>query len=390
MRIAGTHLGHCTNVHPAETWAEVRAVLACDVEGVRRRACAEGLYGIGLRLSDRASRELDVIELRELLDELRLYVFTLNGFPFGRFGAGEPVKTRVYRPDFREEARIAYTTRLAEILAAVAPPDVVPTISTVPLGFAPDFGPGDDERAARGILRVVASLHRIERATGRRVVLALEPEPWCRLETMLDAVTFFERTLLSLRGELAKALDVSWAEAERILRASVGVCLDACHLAVSFESPSDGLAVLDAAGVLLAKVQLSVGLTLRDVDPRPLLAPLADGIFLHQVVERGRDGALRRYLDLADALTDFDRAPSPREWRVHHHVPIHREHLGESLGTTRAELLSLLRALRGRPLPPLEVETYAFHVLPEEHRAAPLTEEIARELAFVEERLEAS
>ena len=59
----------------------------------------------------------------------------------------------------------------------------------------------------------------------------------------------------------------------------------------------------------------------------------------------------------------------PRELRIHHHVPIHRERVGSL------------------PLPPLEIETYAFGVLPSEHRGAPLTDEIAREMAFVRARL---
>jgi hypothetical protein len=38
-------------------------------------------------------------------------------------------------------------------------------------------------------------------------------------------------------------------------------------------------------------------------------------------------------------------------------------------------------------LPPLEIETYAFDVLPREHRASTLADEITRELAFVSARL---
>lgn len=374
MRIAGTHLGHCTNVHPGETWPEVRRLLGSDVASVAH-AVGGGPYGIGLRLSNDAACALDVGELRETLAEHGLYVFTLNGFPYGPFGAAAPVKTRVYQPDWRTEARVAYTARLAEIIAAIAPPDVTPTISTLPIGFAPELSAADDEAAARKLLELVPILRRIEDSTGRTVTIALEPEPWCRLETTADAIAFFEQHLFR-----APLVD------EASVRRFFGVCLDVCHLAVMFESPARAIAALHRSGITLAKAQLSVGLRAffgGSTDPLPELRAIADPIFLHQVVERSERGT-RKYLDLDAAISASDH--SPRELRIHHHVPIHRERVG-SLGTTRKTLLEALEALRRRPLPPLEIETYAFSALPSEHRDAPLTDEIAREVAFIRARL---
>ena len=57
---------------------------------------------------------------RALLAEQGLYVFTINGFPYGAFH-GSPVKEHVYLPDWLEDERLVYTDRLAELLAALLP-----------------------------------------------------------------------------------------------------------------------------------------------------------------------------------------------------------------------------------------------------------------------------
>ena len=46
------HLTYCTNIHPGETWPEVRGNLARYLPLVKRRACDDAPMGIGLRLSE--------------------------------------------------------------------------------------------------------------------------------------------------------------------------------------------------------------------------------------------------------------------------------------------------------------------------------------------------
>jgi len=55
---AGVHLTYCSNIHPGESWAEVRANFDRHVVAVRDRLLPEGEFGIGLRLSARAAAEL--------------------------------------------------------------------------------------------------------------------------------------------------------------------------------------------------------------------------------------------------------------------------------------------------------------------------------------------
>ena len=212
------------------------------------------------------------------------------------------------------------------------------------------------------------------------------------LETSADAVTFFEEHVFSGASveAFAAATGLAAAAAEATLRKHLGVCLDACHAAVGFETPDEAVGRFLAAGVRILKVQVSAGLRVvrPDAEARAALAPFAEGVYLHQVVVRS--GAhLRRYLDLPQALADAARpgAEPGDEWRIHFHVPVFREHLGP-FENTQAFLAPLLARLgRSDACSHLEVETYRWDVLPAEHRAEDVDDAIARELAWTLERL---
>jgi len=400
------HLTYCTNIHPGESWAEVQENLRRHVTAVRDRAAGGGPFGVGLRLSARAAAELgapgELEALRDFCARERLYVFTINGFPYGQFH-GAPVKERVYLPDWMDEERFAYTERLAEILAALLPDGMEGSISTAPGAFKPRVrSAGDAEAMARRLIRQVAGLVGLRRRTGRSVALALEPEPCCFLETTAEAVAFFEDHLLSRArvAELAALTDERPAAAEEALRAHLGVCVDACHLAVEFEEPAAALGALRAAGIRVPKIQISAGLRVLLDGPDPEIADRlrawAEGVYLHQVVERrpgAGDAELTRYLDLPDALDALAARQGgggggPAEWRIHFHVPIFRELTGP-ISTTQPDLRALCAEIRRAPTAPhLEVETYTWEVLPEDQRREGVVEAVARELAWTKEQIE--
>lgn len=393
------HLTYCTNIHPGETWAEVRANLERYVLAVKARVAPDRQFGVGLRLSARAAeslaepRELDAF--REFLDRHGLYVFTINGFPYGAFH-GTRVKEAVYLPDWLDEARLVYTDGLARLLAAILPadPDLEGSVSTVPGAFRSRVrDDADAARMAELILRHAATLHRIREETGRIITLALEPEPCCYLETVAETVAFFERWLLSRSAvaRLAELRGLGRAESEAFLRRHVGVCFDACHMAVEFEDPRAALDAFRARGIRIAKVQVSAGLKVRldgrDASTLRALEPFAEGVYLHQVVER-RAGTLTRFLDLPEALIAAAEAASGlREWRIHFHVPLFREQLGPFLNT-QDYLRDLLGLLAREPCSGhLEVETYTWEVLPPEHRREDIVTAVTRELRWVMGRL---
>lgn len=358
MIVGRSHLTYCTNIHPGESWAEVRANLETHVLAVKQRVCPEAPFGVGLRLSARAADELDPSAVRRWLDEHGLYVFTLNGFPYGPFH-GTPVKDQVYRPDWHEPERVAYTNRLAEVLVELVPDGVTGTISTVPGCF--QDRPGDPAAMAHHLARCAAHLATLEARTGKHLMIALEPEPCCVIETLAQAVAFFETHELDRRY--------------------LGLCLDACHAAVEFEQLDAALAAIRAANITIAKLQLGCGLRIAPVDAaaRAAFEPFAEGVYLHQVVAR-RGGELIRFVDLPQALAD-DRDAD--EWRVHFHVPVFREQFG-ALGSTQAELAALLAECKRSPISShLEVETYTWDVLPAEYRNEPIADAVARELHWV-------
>jgi sugar phosphate isomerase/epimerase len=394
--LADLHLGYCTNIHPGESWDEVLANLDTHVRVVKARVTPHRPFGVGLRLSAVAARRLaepGVIEsFRDYLAANGLYVFTINGFPYGAFSGGA-VKERVYRPDWLEDERLAYSDQLADILAALAPEGLEGSVSTVPgcfveRGSMRDAGP----RIAERMRAHAAHLWTLHERTGRTVTLALEPEPHCILETSTDAVRFFEEHIFARASvaAFAEATGLAGGAAEEVLRRHLGACLDACHAAVEFETPDDALDRFAAAGVRVLKVQVSAGLRVARPDGAALaaLGRFAEGVYLHQVVVRTGQH-LRRYLDLPQALADAARpgAEVGDEWRVHFHVPLFRAELGP-FENTQAFLEPLLaRVGRRDECRHLEVETYTWDVLPAEHRSEPVDGMIARDLEWTRDHL---
>lgn len=393
------HLTYCTNIHPGESWPEVRANLEQYVLDVRRRVAPSKQFGLGLRLSAQAAKELaepeELSRFRDFLSQNGLYVFTINGFPYGTFHRAR-VKEDVYLPDWREDLRVLYTDRLAWLLAQLLPDDsseprLSGSISTVPGAFkARVASESDAAEIAERLLRHAVTLHRIREETGKTITLALEPEPCCYLETVSEAVAFFERYLFCSEAiaMFCKATGLRRGDGESFLHSHLGVCFDACHSAVEFEEPSAALSTLASAGIRIMKIQISAGLHVDapdDPEVRRALARFAEGVYLHQVIEQ-RSGELVRYIDLPDALG----AGPPgvmRRWRIHFHVPIFREKLG-AFRSTQPELRRLLAELRrASPTQHLEIETYTWDVLPEELRSEGIVEAVAREITWTLEEL---
>jgi len=392
VRVGGSHLGYCTNIHPGESWDEIRANLGRYVPEVKRRLSPDSPFGLGLRLSCIAARQLAVpdalAEFADFLQRESLYVFTINGFPYGPFH-GTRVKAGVYLPDWRDEERLEYTNLLADLLAQWLPAGTRSggSISTVPGAFRTAIaGAADSGRIAELLVRHVAHLVEIERRTGCRIVLALEPEPCCLLETVAETVTFFREHLhcAAAATRLAKLTGLDEAAAASALQDHLGVCLDLCHAAVEFEDPAQCYAELEAAGIAMAKIQVTAGLRIPRVtaESAGALSRLDDGVYLHQVVERSDEG-LARFVDLDAALASEGWRRRDSEWRVHFHVPVFLESL-DGFASTQAFVREALALHRERNRSPhLEVETYTWSVLPERERTVPVEVAIARELGWV-------
>ena len=85
------HLGYCTNVHPAETWTRSSTQLD-RCAGPVRASLGAASWALGLWLSAAGGRgaggRAGACSAASAWPALGLYVFTLNGFPYGGFHAG--------------------------------------------------------------------------------------------------------------------------------------------------------------------------------------------------------------------------------------------------------------------------------------------------------------
>jgi hypothetical protein len=385
------HLTYSTLVHAGDTWPEMRASLEEFVPRVKERVSPDRPFGVSLRLSAAAAADLagDPAErkrLRGFLDAHDLYVFTVNAFPYGPFKGG-PVFERVYEPDWTTDERVTYTCQVADVLADITPEDVSPSIQTAPLAYAPHVaGEQDVIRFTTQLLRVVAHLVELERLTGRRVKLALEPEPACYLETTEETVRYFAERVHSPAGvaELAALAGVPLSEAEGLIRRHLGIVFDIGHQSVGFEDVAASLRSLVAAGIPVFKLQQAAALWVEALTPDivPRLRRFTDTIYLSQSVLR-RDGELRRFLNLGDALDAYEADPRPAELRTHFHVPVFLAELGP-FRTTRSSVEDALRLHRETPLSDhLEIETYTWDVLPAELKTGDIVDYVSRELEFV-------
>ena len=382
----GIHLAYCTNIHPAETWAQTLASLEQYTLKVRGAVMPPGPgkpFAIGLRLSDAASRELERPEelagFRRWLQDNGCYVFTINGFPYGRFH-GSRVKEQVYRPDWSTPERLDYTRRLLTILSGLldlAPAGCEGSVSTLPGSFKAFALDAEQRRAIRNNLwECVDHMDALSAATGRGLHLGLEPEPLGLFETTAETVAFFKQLADERPG------DARW-------HAYLGVNYDVCHLACEFEEPAETFASFREHGIRVSKIHLSSALR---VSPTPVvrkaLRAFADDIYLHQVVAAAGNRRLRAYPDLNDAL----QAPpqdDETEWRVHFHVPLHMEE-GNLFGTTAAANIRALEQLAADPslCHHLELETYTWGVLPPALRSRDVVTQLAAEYAWCFARME--
>ncbi|MDQ0867639.1 sugar phosphate isomerase/epimerase [Arthrobacter sp. V1I9] len=365
-------LSYCTNVHPAEDLDGVIRQLREYAGPIRRTVGLETL-GVGLWLPAGLARQLahnteDRAALRDVLQAEGLQLHTINAFPYGGFH-NEVVKLDVYKPTWAERARLEYTLDCAEVLAALLPEGTTGSISTLPLAWREPWTQADDDDATSAFAELSSRLRDLRERTGKTVRVAVEPEPGCVLDTVSDVVGW-------LRPRIERGVDPEF----------VGLCVDTCHLAVSFADPAGAVQEIDAAGLRIVKVQASAALHVTDPsDPaaREALAAFVEPRYLHQVRESQPAGVVAAD-DLGEALTEL---PGESAWRVHFHIPLH--HVPSAPLETTVDVLSrTVTEVRRLPYAPevhLDIETYTWSVLP--GASVGITDGIAAEIQWAQSNL---
>ena len=375
-------LAYSTNLHAAESVAEIAASLAAFAGPLRKQLGWDRL-GLDLRLGSAALAE-DLTPLRRVLDAQRLSAHTLNGFPLRPFQAAR-VKEDAYLPDWSESRRLSDSLRLIDA-ALLLSDEAEVTVSTCPGSFRPLGAQRNDARAfARALGVWAAAAHRARERTGRSVVLCPEPEPWCLLETSWDVAAFWSGPLAGdgLHAAAA-ALDGDAEAARAALARHLAVCFDTCHLSLAFEDQAAAVERLRSAGARIAKVQVSAApqADIADAAQVAALAAMAEPRFLHQSAVSDGAGGLARCADIDGFRGALARLPGGRVARSHFHVPIDAVRLGNGLGTTAADSRLGLAAARAAGCAHVAVETYTWPLLAADERAR--RDGTARELATLQ------
>lgn len=348
-------LALCGNVFPGDSIGGVLSVLDGPVrewaDGLRERGWTAPL-GFGLYLgndavSDLARYQDKQARLNKSLADNNLAVWTANAFPFGGFH-NPRVKEAVFHPDWRQPERVSFTCRVAETLTRLLMPGASASVSTCPLGYGPDAG-----RAAvtvSNLRRAQEGLLHLEKRTGVKVVLAIEPEPDGCFERVKDLCAWLEEHVY---------------EDTPLEQRRLGVCWDLCHSAVVGEECSEVTTALTEHGIPLGKVQISSAIELSggiSVETVSELERLCGDPYLHQVRGFLRDGRPCSFSDLPKLLNNRAVVDEIESIRVHCHVPVHRTDVaGDLRATSWREALQAAWDFGCRDY---ELETYTLPILP--------------------------
>ncbi|CAN5125458.1 metabolite traffic protein EboE [soil metagenome] len=374
------HLTYCTNIHPGETWGDHFSQLKIYLPELKKRLSPDESFGIGLRLSATAAEQLlkkDTLNaFRNWLDNEDLYLFTINGFPYGSFH-GERVKDNVYTPDWSKRDRVEYTLNLIKILSELLPDDMDGGISTSPISYKywSNNKPTDElfKISARHLAETAHAMAETEKNRGKELHLDIEPEPDCLLENSSETIDFFTNWLFPIGSDyLVQTHGYSRVDAAKKLRRHIRVCYDTCHFALEYENPHKAIDDFIAAGIQIGKTQVSAALkvilTWDDSFRKRIAARLQkfdEPVYLHQVIARTAEGAYKQFRDIPQAIGSiYDK--DTEEWRIHFHVPVFIDQFDE-MSSTQDHILNSLKPLLERSgCKHFEIETYTWEVLPDQ------------------------
>jgi hypothetical protein len=395
------HLTYCTNIHAGESWQDHFRALQDNFPAIKKNCSPGAPMGIGLRLSNEASLDLEKpesrIRFKEWLKDNEAYVFTMNGFPYGGFHHIR-VKDQVHAPDWTTRQRVEYTLRLFRILEGLLPEEMDGGISTSPLSYRrwftdPDNRQSAKETATAHILEVVEFLIHTRHTGGKYLHLDIEPEPDGLLETGQEFMEWLENDLLPAGiPRISAKFAISASAAASRIKEHLRLCYDVCHFSIGYEPHAEVIRQLSEKGIKIGKIQISAALK-KETGPVAQRTALKDaflkyqeGVYLHQVIAKRTDGELLRYPDLPEALADYEN-PLVAEWRAHFHVPVFAEDFG-AMQSTQDDIIRVLQIQQNDGITQhLEVETYTWEVLPAELKL-PIQESIIRELNWVKEQLD--
>lgn len=287
------HLSHGTHERPARDLPAV--VEQLDAYAAVRDRLAVDTLGVSLWLPPTLAAALAIdarsrTRLRAEIAARGLEIVTLSGVRYAEGGDEDPEV-----PDWSRPARLEYTLDLARILTDLLPEDAVRgAVTTSGLGPREGWDEARAKASARILSRLSAGLAEVAWSTGRAVRVGFQPEPGYVLDDAASIVEAFGR------------LD----------RERLGVSLDLCNLACTWQDPAVALVQLAAAGISVIRVRIAAALeAAKPVVAAEALRGYVEAGHPHRVTNPAGD----QLTDLHQALGDFPPGP----WRVRCHVPLH-------------------------------------------------------------------
>ena len=389
-------VSYCTNIHPGSNWESTFDNLKAYVPNIKKKVSPTAPFGLGLRLSNRASEELDkdghLSQFKQWLHDNDLYIFTMNGFPYGNFH-DERVKENVHAPDWTTKERVVYTKRLFRQLARLIPDGMSGGISTSPITYkhwhaSEALKQKAFEKGAMHLAEIALQLFDIENNTGNYLHLDIEPEPDGLLENSDEVLLFFKEYLIPIGRQILKEhIGKNAVEAEKLIKRYITVCYDICHFSLAYEEPEDTFRKFKEAKINVGKIQVSAALKILFNEQEKdavweSLSRFDEPTYLHQVTEK-INGKIKTYNDLPIVL---EQRKDFSELRAHFHVPIFLEQFGK-LNSTQDQIVKVIDYLKDHVVTnDLEIETYTWDVLPKELKRD-LSESIIREINWLKKRL---
>ncbi|WP_316822543.1 metabolite traffic protein EboE [Pedobacter gandavensis] len=390
------HLTYCTNIHSGESWKEIFTSLEQNTLQVKAKLSPDQPFGIGLRLSNESAQTLQeegqLPAFKHWLQSNDLYVFTINGFPYGNFH-GKVVKDQVHSPDWRTKERLDYTILLFNLLAELLPEGQEGGISTSPLSYKYWYDTAAEREEAKKqscahLIDIVVHLVQLHQITGKNMHLDIEPEPDGLLENSVDFIDFFENYLLKRGLELLMMrINCTALEARNYILHHLQLCYDICHFSVEFEEPESVIRSIEEKGIKIGKMQISAALKCNTelngskAEMASHLNQFIEPVYLHQAVVKKRSGELLKFADLKPGIAELAE-PDSIELRTHFHVPIFLFYY-QGLSSTQDDILKAMDLWIKKPFTRhLEIETYTWEVLPKQ-LMMDLKQSINRELAWL-------
>lgn len=380
------HLTFDPGYRPGLTWEQAWGDTLKAIDETRRELGTKDPLGLSLSLDSVAAAAIQnpaaLEALRADLAQKNAYVITINGSLHRSPPAGI-LKEKAFQPDWRTQVRRVYTARLADLLAALLPEGTSGSIQTIPGSWkAWIIRPDDADRMVREWMDTVVHLDGLVDRTGRVIHVGLEPEPGGYLESAGEVVDFYNSVLLPKGIAFLRRRAIrDAAHAEALIRRHIGICVDACHVAVQFEDLGEVLETYVSQGIRLSKVQLGAALEVFNERSRiEALHPLVEPTLLRQVKAETRHGAIRSWNDLPDALRMVKDQPEYERLRIRFHRPLSWAGDPRLNSTVNTLTPAVFDRLRRGDCEHLEVEVDAL---------APTTT-MAREYAWVLDRWQTS